>query len=176
MRLALPFSSADRPPLQLRRRTLVLLLVIAGHLLLLLLLLRMAPPPGLPKFAGGAIQLLPELRDDQEDKENEEEEVEPEVTTEAVPVDETPPPVPVVEEQYDLSIIKLSREEFAAADIARMPRQARPADGEAQPGDSVPVGRNANGEPIYNAEWQREPTNAELAYYLPGSIPRPGWA
>lgn len=176
MRLALPFLSPDRPPLQLRRRTLVLLLVIAGHLLLMLMLLRIGAAPGLPDFAGKAIELLPNLQDDSEEEETQqEEEVEPEVA-EPVTVDETPPPPPVVEEQYDLSIIKLTRDEYAAADIARLPQRERPADGAGQPGDSVPVGTGPTGEPIYNAEWQREPTNAELSYYLPASVPRPGWA
>jgi protein TonB len=177
MRPAFSFLSPGRPPLQLRRRTLVLLLVIVAHLLLMLLLLRMTPTPGMPDFAGRAIELLPDLSDDREEEEEDpqdEAEIEPEVA-EPVVVDETPPP-PVVEQPYDLSIIRLTREEFAAADIARLPPPERPADGAAQPGDSVPVGRNANGEPIYNAEWQREPTSAELAYYLPASVPRPGWA
>ncbi len=169
---ALSLLSPDR--LQLRRRTLVLLLVIAGHLLLMLLLLRMTPAPGLPDFAGEAIALLPDLRDDSEEAEEaQKEEIEPEVA-EPVTVDETPPPV--VEQPFDLSIVKLTREEFAASDIARLPQRERPADGAAQPGDSVPVGTGPNGEPIYNAEWQREPTSAELSYYLPASVPRPGWA
>lgn len=176
MRPALSLLFPDRP-LQLRRRTVVLLLVIAGHLLTMLLVLRMAPPSGMPDFAGRAIELLPDLRDDSETEEEteNEEEIEPEVA-EPVTVEETPPPPPVVEQQYDLSIIKLSREEFAAADIARLPQRERPADGAAQPGDSVPVGTGPNGEPLFNAEWQREPTNAELSYYLPASVPRPGWA
>ncbi|MFC3711360.1 hypothetical protein ACFOMD_02180 [Sphingoaurantiacus capsulatus] len=174
MRLALPFRSPDRPPLQLRRRTLVLILVVALHLLLTFLALRMGAPDGMPEFGGGAIQLLPEIRDSEEDEDSEEE-VEPEVE-ETVAVDETPPPpVVVAEEQYDLSIIPLTREEFAASDIARMPQQPKTDNGGAQAGDSVPVGAGPNGEPIYNAEWQREPTSAELAYYIPANIPRPSW-
>ncbi len=175
MRLALPLRFLDRERLQLRRRTLVLLLVIVAHLGLIILLQRMSQFSGMKETFGAAIQLLPDIRDSEDEKDSEEEEVEPEVT-ETVAVDETPPPPPVVEEPYDLSIIKLTREEYAASDISRLPQRETSADSGAQPGDSVPVGRNANGEPIYNAEWQREPTNAELSYYLPASVPRPGWA
>ncbi|MDQ3145181.1 MAG: hypothetical protein M3Q57_09960, partial [Pseudomonadota bacterium] len=42
------------------------------------------------------------------------------------------------------------------------------------PGDSQRVGTGPNGEPLYAAEWHREPTNAQLAGYLPKQMPQGG--
>ena len=38
-------------------------------------------------------------------------------------------------------------------------------------GDSEIVGQGPNGEALYNAEWAREPTDAELGGYLPKNAP-----
>ena len=64
-----------------------------------------------------------------------------------------------------------------------MPSHAKPADADGQGergtsnGDSEIVGGGAgpNGEPLYNAEWQRPPTSAELAFYLPRGTTPQGW-
>ena len=47
------------------------------------------------------------------------------------------------------------------------------AEGKA-PGDSEQVGTGPNGEPLYAAEWYREPTNAQLGAYLPKTMPEGG--
>ena len=49
---------------------------------------------------------------------------------------------------------------------ATCPRGARAA-----PATSEEVGRGPNGEILYAAEWAREPTNAELAGYIPANAP-----
>ncbi len=43
-------------------------------------------------------------------------------------------------------------------------------------GDTRGAGTGPGGEQLYNAEWVREPTNAELAYYLPRGAPSGAWA
>jgi protein TonB len=48
---------------------------------------------------------------------------------------------------------------------------AQLADG---PGDSERVGTAPNGQPLYAAEWYREPTNQELSTYLPPRMPDGG--
>lgn len=54
-------------------------------------------------------------------------------------------------------------------DLARTPR-AEPAPAEyavaAGPPDTQPIGTAPDGSPLYPAEWQREPTQAELAFYI----------
>lgn len=85
-----------------------------------------------------------------------------------------PPPTP------PLNMMILSREEFAAADISKMPSHAANAadgadagkgSGSATDGD----GAGPNGERLYNAEWYREPTHAELAGYLPAGNTQANW-
>jgi protein TonB len=57
--------------------------------------------------------------------------------------------------------LEMSSDQMAAADIRNLPK-ASPGEG-----DSDVVGKGPHGETLYNAEWVREPTNAELAGYLP---------
>ena len=99
----------------------------------------------------------------------------------AAPKAEAEPVAPAL----PLALIPLSRAEFAAADIGSIPSQPRAA-----PGGGTSAGTGAGtgsdstagpgtgpgGELLYNAAWQREPTTAELAFYLPARVPRPGWA
>ena len=80
------------------------------------------------------------------------------------------PPSPMAR---PLDMLVLSREEFAAADISKLSHAPANASGNAA-GDSDEVGRAPNGEILYNAEWFRRPTDAELAGYLPRNAPN-GW-
>ena len=74
-----------------------------------------------------------------------------------------PPPAPVTKPKPWL---EMSKEEMAASDISKMP-----AAGSGSAGDSEVVGRGPNGEALYAAEWAREPTDAELAGYMPKNAP-----
>ena len=49
------------------------------------------------------------------------------------------------------------------------------AQGDASDSDSDGPGAGPNGERLYNAQWYREPTHAELSYYLPANRPTVGW-
>jgi protein TonB len=75
----------------------------------------------------------------------------------------TPPPKP-----SEKPWIEMSSQEFAAADISKLP--AAGAGGE---GDSEVVGRGPNGDPLYAAKWAREPTDAEIGGYWPRNTA--GW-
>lgn len=76
---------------------------------------------------------------------------------------------------------------FDAIDITKLPNRrdelnqadASVNEGAGRAGDSVAVsgpGGGPGGQTLYQAEWQREPTNAELNYYLPRGAPRNSWA
>ena len=74
---------------------------------------------------------------------------------------------------------------FEAIDITKLPNhraeQSASADSSASssPGDSTAAygpGQGPGGQTLYNAEWQREPTHAEIAYYLPNGAPQGAWA
>ena len=84
--------------------------------------------------------------------------VKPTIAPLAQPADKPPP------------WIEMSKADMAASDIGTMPKAASGG-----AGDSEVVGQGPNGEALYAAEWAREPTNAELAGYLPRNAPPEGF-
>lgn len=85
-----------------------------------------------------------------------------------------PPPAPVP-----------LRRDFPSFDLSRAPRAPAPAPAPTRtpaygpvdtgfPGDSRRVGTAPNGEPMYAAEWYREPEDAMLGAYL-STARGPGW-
>jgi protein TonB len=86
-----------------------------------------------------------------------------------------PPPIPT------LNMLVLSHDEFAATDISRLSRQPKDAGGDANAGAgdgtaAQGAGQGPGGEPLYDAEWYREPTHAEMVTYLPSGAPEKAWA
>lgn len=102
------------------------------------------------------------------------------------PDDVTPPrPSPVVppkivlpERDIDLPIIPMDKKTMEAGNIAALgsnaPGYVAAKKGGSAPGDSAMIGTAPNGEPLYAAEWYREPTSAELGGYLPKKLPDGG--
>lgn len=97
------------------------------------------------------------------------------------PVRPPPPKPPVnppitspIPPKVPLQMIELTRRDYAAADIAKLPK-AGPADSAGAGGrgadDSPVVGRGPHGETLYAAEWARQPTDAELGGYLKTNTP-----
>jgi len=89
-----------------------------------------------------------------------------------VPQPTTPklPPSPLAKSPF----VKLTREEFAAADISKLGSAG--GQGRSSGETSASVGTGPGGATLYKAEWYREPTDAELAYYLPKSVAPGSWA
>jgi protein TonB len=87
------------------------------------------------------------------------------------PVQAEPKPVPP-------HPIWLSHDDFAAADISRLPKhQDDSADTSSQDSHSTyGPGEGPGGAQLFNADWYREPSNAELGGYMPASIPPGSWA
>lgn len=78
-------------------------------------------------------------------------------------------------------VIQLDHDEFAKADIGKLP--AHPEDGEDSASAGSGKGKAAygpgegpGGEPIYDVAWYRRPTDAELNGYLPHGAPPGGYA
>lgn len=91
-----------------------------------------------------------------------------------------PPPSPAPEESLANlrlpGVIQLSSAEFRASDIGRIKgaASAEAASGDAAAGESdAAIGTGPGGEPMYAAEWYREPRHAELSPYMPPNTP--GW-
>ena len=97
----------------------------------------------------------------------------------SAPVVTPPPPVPAESPLPALNLIPLTREQMASADIGRMPRRG-PAAGPPAPqggAEAAGGGDGPGGAHLYAAEWVREPTNAEMATYIPRGANTPGaWA
>lgn len=96
----------------------------------------------------------------------------------------TPPPTP--KPPIAWNVIPLSHDEMAQADISNKPTRAQAQGGTAVAaasgagagqggGDSKGVGQGPDGTTLYNAEWYRHPTHAELAFYEPHNNPGDGW-
>ena len=91
-----------------------------------------------------------------------------------------PAPVPQVTPRSTQPIqppqlLTLSKDDYAAMDIFKMSPKGGATGGSA--GDSkAPYGpgEGPGGEPLYNAEWYREPTHAEIATYMP-ALNRSSW-
>ncbi len=84
------------------------------------------------------------------------------------------PPVPVT------PLLHMSHEEFAATDISKLPNHAQDSgSGTAATGNSSSSygpGDGPGGVHLFNAEWYREPTHAELATYLADTNGEGDWA
>jgi hypothetical protein len=98
----------------------------------------------------------------------------PEVKVEApVPPVETPKSA----EKPAFSFLKVSRADMAAADIGAMKRSGNgdAAPGGGNSGSTYGPGDGPGGATLYNADWFKEPTDAQLGGYLPANVPSNGW-
>jgi hypothetical protein len=72
--------------------------------------------------------------------------------------------------------IHMSHDELAAGDIGKMHGPAAaPGGGSGGGKGTYGPGEGPGGEHLYNADWYREPTDAQLATYLPKTNPGDGW-
>jgi protein TonB len=148
-----------------------LALAINIGLLLLLIQLGVVTLPTKPSSSTLTVDLMPESRSASAEQTTTQQ---PHVRANAP----TPKPPPVVlpvkptiappSTSKDQPWIEMSKDELAAADISKIP-----AAGAGGAGDSEVVGRGPNGDPLYAAQWAREPTNAEIAGYWPRNVT--GW-
>lgn len=168
---ATPETRADWQRPSARQRALVIGLTLLAELLFLLVLLGFGPTsltgpePGQPTLvdlinAPPAPEAAPAPSAAAEAK------------SQPVPEPTQPklPPTPLAKSPF----VELTRDEFAAADISKLGSAG--GQGKASGETSASVGTGPGGATLYKAEWYREPTDAELAYYLPKSIAPGAWA
>ena len=171
-RLPSPYA---RPPLHRRLTGLGLTLAINVALLLALLTLGVIQPPDAQRTLKGIIvDLIPQPRNEAPDQTQaprpQQRQVEldrptPKPPPIALPLKPTIAPTPQPTKQPS-PWIEMSKADMAASDIGTMPQAASGG-----AGDSELVGQGPNGEALYAAEWAREPTDAELAGYMPRNAP-----
>jgi hypothetical protein len=166
-----------------RRRTIALGLALAAHLIVLLVMLTMAPkfvtedkkePTAFTMFDVPRPAPTPGPKAV---------EVEKKKTASSsgapgrapVPQPAKAPPVPPAP---PAPVLIGGRELFAAADISNLPQRGGGESGAAKGKDSGSVygpGEGPGGERMYNAEWEREPTRAEMAFYMQGVNQQEGY-
>lgn len=179
--------AVEQDPAPARRRLLGIILALAAELLIVLVLLTLGQRSIVRKTEESVLKgfQLDANADSAEKAKTDKQKPlarakKPDVATVAPPKKPTPPvppppPLPVAASNY----IQLSRDEFAAADIGKLPshKGAAAAD-DSEGADSVAdygPGQGPGGQPLYNADWYREPTRAELATYIPANFTS-GWA
>ena len=166
------------------RRAGAFALALAIELLLLLAFFTLNFRDRRPEFMGGTISTFDVSAESEQDRSFTPKKKEEERTAEARPPRPVPPvPKPAVElPTPHLDMLEVTREVYQAADISKLgsnaPGYVRSADaggsGGRNAGDSAMVGTAPNGQPLYAAEWYREPTNTELGGYLPKNMPESG--
>jgi protein TonB len=174
----IPLPARDRPTAA--RRTGSFLLALAIEVLLLLAFFTLNfREPSKPVFEGGRLSTF-DLSADTEADATKSERKQEEAVTRPKPRPALPIPKPKIElPKRPLQMIEVTPEEFHSSDIARLgtaangPSGPQMAEGHS-PGDSEKVGTAPNGEPLYAAEWYREPTHTELSAYLPKNMPENG--
>ena len=170
-------SPYDRTPVQQRLSGLGLALVVNLLLLLVLLGLGVIPMPKQPNSAAITVDMIPEAHSAASNEATKAvarathiatNRPEPKPPPIILPVKPTitPPTTPAEKSQ---PWIEMSHDQLASADIRNVA-----ASGEGSAGDSEVVGRGPHGELLFNAEWARLPTDAELSGYLPHDPPD-GW-
>jgi periplasmic protein TonB len=166
-------SIKDRP--SPRRRAVSLTLALGIEILLLLAFLGLDfRPERKPEFKGGTLTTF-DLAAEQETTAKAAQKPAPATRQPPRPVLPAIKPKIVLPDR-PLDLLVMSKEELESSDIAKLGSNApgaQLAQGNA-PGDSERVGTGPNGEPLYAAEWYREPTNRELATYLPKTMPEGG--
>jgi len=182
MHLASFLSSSDADHPDRRRRFVSFLLTIVAHLLLLLMLLKLTPP--FVKMANSGSQLLSftNAPDAQEETTQTKSNTKTSHTRSAAPAAPTvPPPKILLQDKAAPWVLTPGLEKF---DIRQAPTtQPSQSQSDASTSDEAngnsnsdrPVAYGRGGQPLYAAAWYREPTDAELAYYLKGARPGPGY-
>lgn len=172
--------SSDRHGRRLSRRAAILSLVVALHIAVMLIVLRPVAVPHVPSGPQSiSVTLLPAPEPARPAEQRREAARAPATAPAEKPAVVAPPVEPDIWSQ----VIPLTREQYAAADIGKKaPRVPSP---ESESNSAVPtaavddaaeqLGGGPAGEQLYQAEWYREPTQAELATYMPAGAPRNGW-
>lgn len=174
MRLASYLRFSDPEHAEVRRRATSLAITILVHLLLLLMLIRLAPP--FARMADNGHQLLTfnTAPDEQEQttQTRTASKTHQTKTTTPPPTPSVPPPKIELPNKAAPWVLTPGLEKF---DVRQVPQTQRPSPSpsDASASDEAggnsdsdkPVAYGSGGQPLYAAQWYREPTDAELGYY-----------
>jgi len=175
MHLASFFSSSDAEHAERRRRVVSLAITVVVHLLLLWMLLRLAPPV-FTKMGDRGRQLINfNLAPDEEETTQRKTSSTNKPTHAAVqPAAVIPPPKIELHNPAAPWTITPGLEKFDVRQVPQTQQSAPTQSADASMNDEAngnsdsdrPIAYGAQGQPLYAAQWYREPTHAELNYYL----------
>jgi protein TonB len=180
MRLSLPFALPDR------RRTVSFVLALVVEVLLILVLLlfgpHLTPAPKPEPRRATSFSLAPSEKEaatapEHRTKAHAAAKPASGATTPIPPMPPviTPPKVPTPPAALP-GVLPIT---LGASDISKLKSSASNDDGAETGTDSKLAygpGEGPGGQPLYNAEWYREPTDAQLNGYLPKGAPPNSWA
>lgn len=180
MRSAFIRQSSPPDRAKLSRRTVAFVLALIVHLLVLILLLRQAPPPPLKveERMPTTFALLPEAK--KEAAQSSAAAKTKHIKSQAAQKSPAPVPAPPIAQPppFPWPLIAMDKEQFAAGDIANLPshKDSSGSAGAGQnSGSAYGPGEGPGGAQLYDADWYRKPSDAELASYLPDGAPAKGW-
>ena len=157
-----------------RRRLASMALAVAIEVLLILAFLGLNNRSQPPRFQGGPTLSIFDVSPEAKSAARASPRVRRTATAAKTPARPAPTPPKLPPRKSDILLLPMSGEELASADIAHLGSNAPDAGGGAGAGDSARVGTAPNGEPLYAAEWYREPTRTEVTGYLPKTMPDGG--
>lgn len=181
---------SDPPPGQSRRRGGAMLLAIIAHIFVILLLLRLSPLPADHERSGAALKTFEVAAEKPATTATKKAKAAPKQQAHAAAAAPRPNPIAQPSRLHtdttsgaDASAIwALGRGLYKGSDIAVIPSAKRgDADTEAADagnggvGDSQSIGAGPGGRLMYNAEWYREPSEAEMRTYLPRQAAPGDW-
>jgi protein TonB len=164
-------SPYERQPIQRRVSSLALAVAINVGLIFLLISLGILPSPASKNTRGFVVDLIRASSSPSPSRHSASRRLRQVAEQKPVP---KPPPIilpvkPTIappQHQPKSSVLPMSSDEMASSDISKLA-----ISGGGSAGDSEQVGRGPNGQILYNAEWAREPSNAELSGYMPRNAP-----
>ncbi|MEO6247102.1 MAG: hypothetical protein ABIO85_00775 [Sphingomicrobium sp.] len=171
-----------------RRRATGLALAIGFEMLIVLALLGLGARRPVPMARTGAlsVDLIPNTADEPTPNRRQRPKSAAKPTPVPPPHRAPPPPkikLPTPPADHSLPMLILTPRDLASADIAKLgskgvPSPAKDSGNDAQladgAGDTERVGTAPNGQPLYAAQWYRQPTDRELGGYLPPRMPDGG--
>lgn len=167
------------------RRPLSLVIAILVNLLLIFMLSNLGPSILGTKNGQGTLTTFNLSNDNKESSSaKKQSQQKQQQRTQATRATTVPMPKPTVEPPHlpvshlPSDFIQLSQDDYAAADVSKIASAPGSNSGSSSgsgAGDSAAAGNGPNGEPLYAAEWFREPTDAELQPFMPKTIEQGAW-
>ena len=175
MQIAVPRWAHIPQDARAGQRGVAFLLTLAVHALVLALFLwfRSDPDPVKEERAPTSFTLLPEPS-----QEKQQAKTQAERKASSAPA-VRPAPAPVTPKPMDEPpiLIPMDKDAYAAADIGKLPSSSKGmgSEGAIDSAGLIGPGDGPGGVRLFNAEWVRRPSDAELAGYMPPNAPRTGW-